>query len=87
MAYTFIEDPGHGWLQVPIAELFKLGIQNQITSYSYVNGIHAYLEEDCDFSTFYRAKEARGEPVEYERVYQEHTPVRNYPRYTKAQSL
>lgn len=56
--YTLHSDPGHGWLEVPIAELQELGIIGQITSFSYVSsdGETAYLEEDCDLSTFARAK-------------------------------
>lgn len=56
MTYTFHEDGGHGWLAVPIKELTTLGIADKITSYSYVKGDTAYLEEDCDLSTFFRAK-------------------------------
>jgi hypothetical protein len=54
--YTFYEDPGHGWLEVPMAELEELGIAGLITSCSYMDGDKAYLEEDCDLSTFMAAK-------------------------------
>lgn len=56
--YEFHSDPGHGWLAVPIAELQALGIADKITRYSYrsPDGLVAYLEEDCDLSTFARAK-------------------------------
>lgn len=52
--YIFTSDPGHGWLRVPMAELVALGIADKISTYSYVSVDHrfAYLEEDCDFSTF-----------------------------------
>jgi hypothetical protein len=58
MNYNLITDPGHGWLAVPFAELRSLGIAEQITHYSYLSrdGRTAYLEEDCDLSTFARAK-------------------------------
>lgn len=59
--YDFITDPGHGWLKVPRAELVRLGIENDITVYSYVRGEYAYLEEDVDYATFLNAKNARGE--------------------------
>ena len=49
------EDPGHGWVKVSRFLLLKLGIENKITSYSYQKGDYVYLEEDCDFSTFYDA--------------------------------
>lgn len=29
--YTFHEDAGHGWLEVPAAELVSLGIHEQIS--------------------------------------------------------
>ena len=48
--YIFTEDPGHGWLRVPLAELEP--IKDQISSYSYINGNYAYLEEDCDAGKF-----------------------------------
>jgi hypothetical protein len=76
--YTFYEDPGHGWLAVQAAELVELGIAGDITPWSYLNGDVAYLEEDCDLSTFIRAKEARNQVVFYRRVHQENTPIRNF---------
>ena len=33
--YTFYEDPGHGWLKVPMTELVDLGVAGTISSYSY----------------------------------------------------
>ena len=56
--YVFYEDPGHGWLRVPTLELVKLGIADKITPCSYIHpsGKWAYLEEDCDLTTFLIAK-------------------------------
>lgn len=59
---TFITDPGHGWLKVPLAELDALGIHDQITPYSYKNGRFAYLEEDCDMGLYLDARQAQGFP-------------------------
>jgi len=82
--YIFYEDPGHGWLAVPIKELIDLGIASKITDYSYTLGGMAFLEEDCDFLTFVNAyKEKYGELPRYKAVYQEYTSIRAYPRYTK----
>lgn len=53
--FTFYSDPGHGWLKVPIKLLEKIGIADKISTYSYMFGEHAYLEEDCDFSLFRKA--------------------------------
>ena len=51
----FYSDPGHGWAKVKISELKDLGILTKITAFSYVRGIWAYLEEDCDFWTYIEA--------------------------------
>jgi len=58
--YYFYSDPGHGWLAVNYDELVELGIQDKISSYSYVKGNTVYLEEDCDMSHFMDAMEAKG---------------------------
>src|SRR5262245_17970213 len=62
--YTFIEDPGHGWLVVNREEIFSLGIELKVSSYSYQEGGLVYLEEDCDAPLFIKAKEQRGQPVQ-----------------------
>ena len=84
---TFIYDPGHGWLKVPLNEVLKLGIEKQISAYSYVQGDYAYLEEDCDAPLFEKAYCAKNN-ITRERlvedtpsVYQEQTPIRGYERY------
>jgi hypothetical protein len=81
--YRFINDPGHGWLEVPVGELNALGIINAISPYSYQNGRMAYLEEDCDYTTFVLAWEREhGIKWNHEQntidTYQDPTPVRNY---------
>ena len=58
--YDVYADPGHCWLKVKIAELEKLGIEGKITSYSYVRGYNAYLEEDCDAGVLIDALKSRG---------------------------
>lgn len=59
-AYVKYEDPSHGWLQVPMAEVRALGILGEISDYSYTDLVYAYLEEDCDMDVFIRAKKAVG---------------------------
>ncbi len=49
---TFITDPTHGWLEVPIELIKQLNIKNNITNYSYMNNKNVYLEEDLDAQTF-----------------------------------
>ena len=43
-------DPGHAWARFPKAKLVSLGIADKISTYSYMNGPNAFLEEDCDLS-------------------------------------
>ena len=54
--YEFIEDPGHAWLKVPIAEIIHLKIAEKISTYSYRDADHAYLEEDVDLGIFLHAR-------------------------------
>jgi hypothetical protein len=46
--YRFFHDSGHGWLEVPRAEVAASGAA--ISAYSYYDPVTdmAYLEEDCD---------------------------------------
>jgi len=46
--FNFYQDPGHAWLRVPLSELHRLALTSKISSYSFMNGKWAYLEEDQD---------------------------------------
>jgi len=63
-----------------MAELFTLGIADKISPYSYRKGETAFLEEDCDFSTYMEA--IKGQPYE---IKEHHTnndsPIRNYKSF------
>ncbi|MBK8986271.1 MAG: hypothetical protein IPM39_09345 [Chloroflexi bacterium] len=59
---TFVSDPGHGWLEVPLADIAALGLETKISAYSYINGRFAYLEEDEDYAVYMDALAARGLP-------------------------
>ena len=59
---TFVNDPGHGWLKVPLTDIAALGIEAQITPYSYIEGQFAYLEEDLDATCYLEALSAQGLP-------------------------
>jgi hypothetical protein len=80
MSYRFITDPGHGWLEVPMAELVELEIAHTISKCSYMSrdGKLAYLEEDCDAPRF---NDAKGGPQALEITHQESTFVRRLPHY------
>ena len=68
---TFIFDPGHGWLRVPLADIAALGIEGDISEYSFIDGRFAYrstalttsLEEDCDYAVFAEACNAQNIPL------------------------
>jgi len=80
--YTFHSDAGHGWMEVSLMELIKLGIANQISSFSYKKGMNVYLEEDDDAAKFLNAKKKIGEEVEIVEVYKADSPIRSYQSYT-----
>jgi hypothetical protein len=82
--FTFHTDPGHGWLEVPRKMLTELGIDKDITPFSYQSGDHVYLEEDCDASKFLEAysKDRGGLPLIDEK-YSNDTPIRHYQRYDR----
>ena len=81
--FRFISDPGHGWLEVPVNVLAKLGLdRTDFSRYSYKSrdGAFVYLEEDCDAAKFDLAWRSKyGERAPYIEVYQEKTPIRDYP--------
>ena len=62
--YRWIIDAGHGWFEVELEELERLGITDKISEYSYYHAGKVYLEEDSDFGIFLDAKTAAGEDKE-----------------------
>ena len=81
--YYFYSDPGHGWLAVNYDELVELGIQDKISSYSYVKGNTVYLEEDCDMAEFMNALEAKGVDINIHIINEPNNDsvIRSYTRY------
>ena len=80
--YHWFSDPGHGWLRVEKAELFELGISDQISDYSYQRSKYAYLEEDLDLDTFAKAKEKQGVKITlYHHITDKRSKIRGYDRY------
>ena len=82
--YTYHTDPGHGWLEVGVDELILLGIGDKISSYSYINGGKAYLEEDCDMALFINKMEsAMGVEVKLAHINEPHKDsfIRSYRRF------
>jgi hypothetical protein len=82
--FDYIQDPGHGWVKVPLALIRELGIAEKITRFSYWHAGHVYLEEDCDTCTFMNAYHAAFgfDPKLRDRVARERrSRVRGYDPY------
>jgi hypothetical protein len=80
-SYNFLQDPGHGWLAVPLKDCHALGLFcDSFSPYSYVSkaGTTLYLEEDLDASVFVKAYVDRfgNKPV----LVEKHTNARSYVR-------
>ena len=76
-------DPGHAWLAVKLSEIEMLGIQTEISTYSYVKGKTAYLEEDCDAPKFIQAMRAKGIEVEVkDGACRPRSPIRYFKMYS-----
>ena len=90
MKYKFHYDAGHGWLAVKFSDLKELGIETQISAYSYMgdkeynDNTIIYLEEDCDYGVFFSAYRGKhGEDLKEESLYDGNSSrIRNYFSYT-----
>jgi hypothetical protein len=85
--FDYIQDPGHGWIKVPVALLLELSIAGDISSFSYYRDGFAYLEEDCDAARFMNAYRARfgQDPKLRDRVARaKSSKIRSYFCYTPA---
>jgi hypothetical protein len=81
--YTLFSDAGHGWIKVGMSELIRLGIADKISTYSYQYGENAYLEEDCDYSTWLNAKNECGEQFTIKNNNcNGYSQIRKYPHYS-----
>lgn len=84
--YSFLSDPGHGWLKVPFSDLLAVGLDlSKISTFSYYDEWrdNVYLEEDCDLSIFVGAyKKVHGhEPkIRVMRQSERQSKVRSYYR-------
>ena len=58
--FTLFTDPGHGWLNVTVADCLDVGLMpRDFSRYSYRRAEKLYLEEDCDASKFIAAYVAK----------------------------
>ena len=79
---TCFSDPGHSWLQVPLADIYTLGLRARISSFSFIKNQIAYLEEDRDMGLYLKAREKAGYPdpdISY--FYVEHFDRSNMRRF------
>ena len=75
-------DPGHAWARFPKAKLVQLGIADKISTYSYMNGSNAFLEEDCDLSVLVVALRDRGYEIKFNESHtNKQSKIRNYATY------
>jgi hypothetical protein len=75
-------DPGHAWARFPKAKLVSLGIADKISTYSYMNGANAFLEEDCDLSVLVVALRDRGYEIKFNESHaNKQSKIRNYATY------
>jgi len=75
-------DPGHAWARVAKSKLVKLGIADKISTYSYMNGTNAFLEEDCDLSVLINALRNRGYEVKFNESHtNRQSKIRSYNSY------
>lgn len=83
MKFTYLQDPGHGWLIVPGSLVRRLGVRPSEYSYHNRAGDMAYLEEDCDAGEFMRALRATGVQPEIHEVHLDHDAAcRSLPRWS-----
>lgn len=80
--FNYYQDPSHGWVKVPKSILRKLGIEKDISKYSYENGEFAYLEEDRDVLIFMEAMKKTNHPVKFKEFHTNRSSIiRNYNGY------
>ena len=85
---TFYTDPGHGWLKAPHSLLHEFGIENKVTSYSYVRNNDVFLEEDCDAGLLMDALRQAGVAVTIKRQNtNKSSKIRSYGRYVQPQQV
>lgn len=83
MIITIYSDAGHAWAKVKKPFLSKLGIDKDISHYSYQRGEYAYLEEDCDLTKLCKALEENGINYEFTEKTARERPskIRSYQSY------
>lgn len=80
MQITYIQDPGHGWIAVPLSIIREWNIKP--SQFSYRDETMGYLEEDCDASLFVNEAKSRNVSIQ---IIEQHTnqdsPIRRMRRF------
>lgn len=77
----WICDPSHAWLKVKLLDVIKAGVAEKISSFSYLHGQYAFLEEDCDATVYLLAINCQKDiPSKY---YRQDSIIRTYQRFPK----
>jgi hypothetical protein len=81
--FNYYTDSGHGWVKVPVNILRKLGIEKQVTTFSYWRKGFAYIEEDTDMATFMEAHPEK-DKLKFHNFHSNNSSrIRNYETYKK----
>lgn len=84
MQLRFIQDPSHGYLEIPMEIINKYNIYNKISRFSFKTEQFAYLEEDCDAPLFFKIIEENNHTNNFE-IVEKHinhpAPCRNFDRF------
>ncbi len=76
--FTYLQDPGHGWLIVSHGDLAAAGLSPaEFTTCSYVRGDTLALGEDCDMPRFLKRLDEQGIPY---RLREQHTDTEAHVR-------
>jgi hypothetical protein len=76
--FSYLQDPGHGWLIVSRGDLAQAGMSSaDFSACSYVHGDNLALEEDCDMPKFLKRLDERGIPY---RLREQHTKTQAHVR-------
>ena len=78
-----INDPGHGWLSVPLKFVKELGIEKEISVYSYMSLSRAYLEEDSDMGILLNKLKEKNIEYDISVLESEKTSIRNMASYNE----
>jgi hypothetical protein len=82
MTLDFYQDPGHGWVKIHLDKLLWLGINKDISCFSYTRKDYAYLEEDDDLSKLIKACNDKGIVLKFrEHNSNKDSKIRNYQSY------